>query len=328
MNRHIPWIIHSIIHDYIEIAIDEALNDRTQHEPQLVANLIYFITEAVNNKIRAILKDLNVDISAGGVFVHQQPQVSSSKFPKSKPKAVEIGDLLLLVRYVDTKKRVNRWALLLQAKKSAMPHVILDNPNQHYLYSYWPEFKYSRSTPKLYGKIRKVTGPNLYDGTKYLIIGTSDRLIDVPGYRFWRCRCNSCEDVWAVIPTKLDNTGRRCFHNELYDLIFGEAGRSFIYQPTNNTINWDQVITDLIEITAKRASVYMKRSAGGEGKRGQGVFFCLGNISNMLDGTIETGIDSDYPPLDGPPKISDEPEPDDNEGGGMSIVEFLIKEME
>ena len=149
--------------------INNALSDIGKSEPQLVANLVWEIPRAINN-----LRFSNGEkITSGGVFVHAQPFVKCKNFPDQTKKAVEIGDLLLLRTEVSGEKITNRRALMLQAKKVSSYSIKPDNVNQHYLYATWPSFEYTRSTEELNGKGRCVTGLDLYNATRYLLINNT-----------------------------------------------------------------------------------------------------------------------------------------------------------
>jgi len=138
----------STIFRYLQNALDRALANMSASEPQLVANLIIEITNTINTTIQPIFAKDNLHLSASGVFVHQRPLVKSNKFPKRKPAAVEIGDLLLIIKHQHSNGAISRNALLLQAKKGPLSS-ITKHQNQNYLYAFWPQFKYALATPSL-----------------------------------------------------------------------------------------------------------------------------------------------------------------------------------
>ena len=117
-----------------------------------------------------------------------------------------------------------------------------------------------------------------------------------------------------------------------YDFLFGDAGRSFVYQPQGNNINWDQVITDLMDVTAERITSYLQY--GGGGPRGEGEFLA-GRISGMLGGNFKDNI-KDYDSYHDEKEYKKEYEMDserdfdgnDNKGGGgaISTIEFMFEE--
>ena len=136
---------HRDLYYAIGKSLSKALKDYSQHEPQLVANIVWHIT----NQLNRITFNNGLEIQTGGIFVHQQPQVKCIDFPEDSPGSVEIGDLLFL----RTEKRngvvCSRSALLLQAKKIRSIPASPDNKNQHHLYAKWPPFEYVWSTNAL-----------------------------------------------------------------------------------------------------------------------------------------------------------------------------------
>ncbi len=319
-------------------ALYKAFKDKSQDERQLIANLAYYLPSILNRQLSGIFSPYGISFRAGGVFVHGHPYVTTPNFPKPKPRSVEIGDILLLTTLKRGNGTVSRTALLLQAKKSKAP-AKPDNPNQHHLYAFWPEFEYVRATPALNRKKRKITGPLLYQGAKYLLVGQATPLFLQRCLNCVSCLCDHCYHLKNIYNSGLTTTqpylpdlgGYACFICELYDFIFGNAGRPFVYQPPDNNINWDQVITDLMTVTAKRASIYVKRASKGKGLRGQGLFFLAGDLSNSLGGqlNISKSLITRRSKKDGPPEIPLEDFPDEMEdGGGISIVEFTMEETE
>jgi len=289
-------------------------------EPQVVANLIWNFTTDFNSSIAPIFNKHGVRISSAGVFVHQQPFVRFGS--PNDLKTVEIGDLLLCVTRKRRNGAVSRNALLLQAKVVNKFPIAPDNPNQLDLYAFWPEFTYVRSGG-LNGQSRKITAPDLYNGAKYLLI---------PGSRVSGCICCECcaEEcccenclcsMSSAYPYKPYLSNYYCFTRELYDLIFGNAGRAFIYQPDSNNTNWDQVITDLLGMTSK--SKWMQRASGGFG--GRVVSFACGAPSALT--LVSASPDLWQISNDSPPRVppaNHEPQDD----GGVSILEITVEEAE
>lgn len=271
-------------------AILEADLNFDDAEPRIVSRLLSALMGAFNGNIAGLLSEAGLSVSAGGVFVHQQPQVKSFEFPQKK--AVEIGDLLLIMNFERENGTIDRTALLYQVKKDDYPD---RNENQQYLYKNWPRFEYFRSTPRLNGKERQVTGPHLYNGARYLHILFPDgkihhwlRYHHAFCHFICRGRCRDCDEcallcrvpIVAVDPSRDFQHIHDClplfgsfFIDEMFRFLVGNSGRQFDYQPSGNNINWDQVITDLLDITAQNATSYYK-----DLPRGQGVFQMMGRF--------------------------------------------------
>jgi len=301
--------------------LDLALQNPRQSEPQLVANMVHHIPRAMNGMPQ--ICGGRVSVKAGGVFVHQQPQVKCVGFPEPTPRSVELGDLLLIRSEKRRGTIQTRSALLLQAKKASLP-ATPDNKNQHHLYANWPTFEYTRSTLALNGKKRHITGPDLYAGCKYLLLGTH------PHRSFHHpCCCfpHSHQPVSTAEPTWPELSRYACFVHELASFIISNAGRPFQLPPPKRTRNWDRVIEDLVGITGKRTSVYVKRaSAGTTATRGQCFCFmsgCAWEGAVLLQPT-ETA-EGMFTTDNGPPEVpAEDVDVGARDEGGISIVEFEV----
>lgn len=302
-------------------ALNQALQNISQNEPQLIANIVYHIPKAVNS-----LK-LSFPIVSGGIFVHQQPQVICKNFPTSSPQSVEIGDLLLLRSEIRRGTGKSTSALLLQAKKIDTVPISGLNANQHHLYSSWPSFEYIRSTAKLNGKRRHITGMDLYNAGKYLLIfKNSAHAICVP--TCFLCECNNlCLSVLSAQPQFPKLGHYYCFLKELVDFILGDAGKPYNSPPPKWKRNWDRVINDLIDITAKRASVFIRKASGGTmPQRGQYLCFVTerfpynGSNFKISAKELPDELTKDGPPLVPLEKINEE----DSDGVGISVIEFVV----
>ena len=313
----------------IDSAISHALALPSQSEPQLVANLVWHIPQYLNGMMFS--KGYSIDI--GGVFVHQQPFVKSDDFPRSKPGYVEIGDLLLVRNEVCNGSVNDRRAILLQAKKvdnlSAKP----DNENQHYLYTAWPTFEYVKSTPLLNGKERHVTGPDLYDASKYLLLSKTPKKFNLSIHSGTISIArphgpHSCPAVTAH-PSSPLLSHHVCFVSDLVDFVLGDTGKSFLSPPPKRKRGWDKVIDDLIKVTAERVTTHMNRTSGGlNPKRGvstSSILFMNGFFSDQSTFQKDNSIDvNDFKDnRNGPPEIPESFD-NDNQSGGISVLEFTI----
>lgn len=299
----------------------KALKDRTQREPQLIANMVWHIPQQINS---LALHKAGLNIQAGGVYVHQQPQVKCANFPEAMPQSVELGDLLFLRTEKRNGKVSSSSALLLQAKRFRNLPAKLDNNNQHHLYAKWPPFEYVRSTSRLNGKRRYLAGLDLYNACKYLLIGEPPCwCVDRPF-----CDCivhflNNCA-VLTAQPSYPHISQYRCFFTELADFILGDAGKSYTSPPPKRSRNWDRLIQDLTDITGKRASSLMRRASSGTSpSRGQCLCFLTGSFSDSVSG-LKSLSEAEHMSSDGPPEV---PPPDYNDNstdGGISIIEFVV----
>lgn len=269
-------------------------------------------------------------VAAGGVFVHARPFVTCASFPSASPASVEIGDLLLIRALVVNGKVEERRALPLQAKKTDGIPAAPDNKNQWHLYEQWPGFTYATRSGGLNGKKRHIKEPDMYEAAKYLLIGSDlaascwSQMCPVG----WLChlcyhRLGICAHYTAQ-PTTPELSQYRCFASELVDFLAGNAGKIFD-KPKAMTRGWNRVIQDLIDETAKAQTIFMGRAAGQTKKstRGSGLLF----MSSTKDSKFFSALggikveDSRKPP-DVPDKWGD------GDGGGISIIEFVIEQGE
>ncbi len=309
----------------VNSAVSNALCNSTDSEPQIVANLVWELPRAINR----IVSSGGWTLQSGGVFVHAQPFVKCNNFPDISPSSVEIGDLLLLRTEVRGEQVSNRRALLLQAKKATGFPARPDNTNQLHLYNSWPSFEYVRSTKFLNGKKRHITGLDLYDASRFLLI--SDHGCCHPSQpRFCHLSCHSQCCTLTASPTNPELSHYRCFISELIDFLLGDAGKAFDSPPPSRTRKWDRVIEDLRLVTAKQRSTFVGRAAGTmTGERGQGhVLFFLSGAQPATHGILRSlWMGESYMSEnmnDGPPQVPANWSGEDSESGGISMIEFII----
>ena len=301
--------------------LESALQNPRQSEPQLVANLVYHISRAVNGL--GPLSGRRHTVKAGGIFVHQQPQVLCDDYPEPPPKSVEIGDLLLLRTEVRDSVVRSRSALLLQAKKYKTLPVTPDNRNQYHLYATWPRFTYTRSTKKLNGKKRRIAGLDLHSASKYLLLGSNPQGCTNCPLQYLP---NACKGAMTAQPTMPSLNHYRCFLQELFDFFMGDLGKSFQLPSQPRTRGWDRVMEDLITVTANRATKYIRDAFfEADPYRGQGLCFVTGHFSE--EGAfhrLPNSLIRQYLLRDGPPEVPAEYYEEDPDGGGISTIEVVV----
>ena len=213
-------------------AIYSAFNDVQKSEPELVANLAYYIPKRLNGVTLG-----HVSFLVGSVFIHQKPYVKNISNPSSwKSNYVELGDLLLINNLVENNKTIQRTALLMQAKKfskNTKNSIKPDNPDQLDLYSNWPKFEYIRC-PQLNGQKRYIDckkETDIFNGAKYLLINKRKGLFG----------------DYVSDPTMPTLTRFKPFYSELFDFITGNAGKEFVQLGFGSgDIGWSRVIYDVI----------------------------------------------------------------------------------
>ena len=311
----------------IHKAVVGALSNTSKSEPQLIANLVRELPDALNSVPLAG----GYSLETGGIFVHAQPLVTCKGFPDPTPKSVELGDLLLIRTGIQNGKILERRALLLQAKKASRIPTKPDNANQHHLYANWPSFKYVRSGPELNGKSRHIKGPNLYSGAKYFLIG-DDPVKGCCHHPILHLLCphDDCQ-LWLAEPSHPDLSVYRCFYLELLDFIIGNTGRSFMMPPPKRTRGWDRVIKDLLKQTSKKISAYTRRSKTKGGLRGHGVLELSGVLKRMSTLAVfspELAAMTDTMTINDasdniPPDNEDDGHGNEDDDGGISIIEIV-----
>lgn len=288
-------------------------------EPDYVAQMVFDLPRMINTRLAAHFPP-HTRIAAKAVFVHQSPKVRCATFPSPLPQSVEIGDLLLAISHRHVGGQVDRWAMLLQAKVSRQYDPLLpDNQNQHHLYCLWPQFEYV--TSPLAGQFRNVAGPGLYTGAKYLLI---DPLPGHPRHNQWF--------GWRGImlsahPTQPRLSSVRRFDGQTFRTIFGNGGRAFMLNPPAHD-GWDQVMTDLLTVTAQLVS----RTLQGQ-PRGHGQLFFVDGLPRLLhdaDGSLPLHVPIQHLVSEGqqipPAPLGDGGIPADE--GGISIIEIDVEDEE
>lgn len=305
-------------------ALYESLKNPGQVEPQLVANLVFNLPDRINR----VPFSGGFSVKTGGVFVHAQPFVRYSGFTATST-TVELGDLLLLRTGMKGGVVTDRQALLLQAKKCKRFPVSRIDRNQHHLYAQWPEFEYVRS-PSLNGEIRHIQGMDIYSGAKYLLIGQNNKCLCCSpccGKRICFSGGPATKCVFTAHPSEPDLNHYRCFFDEMYNFILGDAGKAYEIPFPPVTNGWDRVIDDLTKMTSKMKSAYMRRaSSGGSRTRGVSLCFMVGDlpaVSRLSEAGIGGGGDDGED--DGPPEVPSQWYGEDREEGGISTVEFVVE---
>lgn len=254
-------------------AIHSAFNDVQKSEPELVANLAYYIPERLNGVTLG-----HVSFLVGSVFIHQKPYVKNISNPSSwKSNYVELGDLLLINNLVENNEIIQRTALLMQAKKfskNTKNSIKPDNPDQLDLYSNWPKFEYIRC-PQLNGQKRYIDckkETDIFNGAKYLLINKSKGLFG----------------DYVSDPTMPTLTRFKPFHCELFDFITGNAGKEFVQLGCRSgDIGWSRVIYDLIyNISSQRLSRKIAKNLPTP-KKNRGFGYRYGDFSDKYGFVIQ-----------------------------------------
>lgn len=313
------------IYKAICTVLNNSLTPPTSSEPVIVAKIVHELPLALNS--------LHLPIKTASMYVHQRPYVTYNEIEKQDPtnpkKKVEIGDLLLVRTLKKSNGSIIRNALLLQAKKSEDERSALkvgsSNNTQHNLYAYWPDFSYI-SKP-LQGMNRKIVGPNLANGSKYLIFTTMCFPHRYHSYFYddlhFCCDHPPCSFSAIAIPDDL--TRLQCFATELFDFIAGNAGREFVLHPGKGNIGWDQVITDLIEATKSWPSTQTMQKAGYKpNTRQSGTFFFTSGEFDPLGSLYMSDTKADGGGHNGSETLKFLEEMP--EEGGLPIIEFVIDE--
>ncbi|WP_319779067.1 hypothetical protein [Maridesulfovibrio sp.] len=322
------------ISDRIDEAISSAFRNPYLNEPQLIANLVWYLPHFLNNT--AINQHM---IQVGGIFIHSQPLVKYQGLPNPKNKSVELGDLLLLRTSIKNGRVKNKRALLLQAKKFDRLPTKPDNVNQHKLYAEWPTFEYVRASLGLTGDRRHITGMDVYNGTKYLFVRNltgcrkSCKSPIFPSCEYPACT-GDCHSYVTAQPTMPEITQYMDFREELLEFIFGNAGKEYLSPPPSRKRNWDKVIEDLTTITAQSYSLYMTRASNEESKiRGVEVSYGPYNSTTFhkflpamheLSPKIWSIVPQQEEEFEGPPEVASEWGSHEEIGAGISTIEFVV----
>ncbi len=115
-------------------------------EPDYVAELVRTGVPALATAWRPHFASHGITIDILGVFIHQSPMVDFPG-PLGATTRCELGDLLLAVRFPKV-TAPSGTAFLTQAKMSraTVRSVASSDPDQHHLYSTWPDFDLARTS--------------------------------------------------------------------------------------------------------------------------------------------------------------------------------------
>lgn len=264
-------------------------------EPQLVWGLFSAGVASWSTDLKAIFTPHGITVRVGGVFCHSTPMV---KFRGMKGKAVEMGDLLVIIRAKDGKQEW-RSALLFQSKKQSIGSRLPPGDQLHLLQQ-WPRFEYVNGT--LAGEWRKVY-PGPHRGAQYHIIDTQKGVL-IP------CPDNWSRQLSPGFPVQ-------ALSSSLASMISGSEGRNFHSRTGRGTFRgWSRVVWDLLRETGRLdASKYP-----GGGNRRQLSFF-VGGFSNEFLVEIDPAwagvkLESEEPP----PKEPDARAVEGNFGGIPTII--------
>jgi|SRR5690625_3726332 len=311
--------------DYAKLAeaifctLENSFSNIQEYEPKLISNFVYYLPKYINdyNFSKKII------IKSGGIFIHANPLITCKSFPDKSPKSVEIGDLLLIRTLVINKKPQERRALMLQAKKTKNIPTTPDNKNQWHIYEKWPMFTYAKRSGTLTGQVRHIQEPDMYDAAKYLLIGTNHNAqpVFIPYCCLfpWKPYLPAIHNLYTAHPTMTNISRYRSFSAELFQFLIGNAGKIF-QKPEVNDIGWNKVINDLVTMTRHLTTSYIKPPTN---TRGQGSFF----MTNYDSSESYMALNTDgYEGNNGlPPGLE---EIDDSDGGGISIIEFIVEQQD
>jgi hypothetical protein len=192
-----------------------------------------------------------IDVRIGGVFCHGRPKVTIDK-GKHKGKSCEIGDLLLVVRYMNGPV-VTHQALLLQTKIGTTPQYpgVKDSAyKQLVLYTMWPEFTF-------FGNLQRDVKPKgPHPGAQYGFLDICNN------------GCPSCNGTTAIPPSVVI----RQLEATIVDMVFQTGGRQTTLPPPPGTIGWDRVVWDLLLKSVGEAYHWTRGKGRGDRAFRNGLF--------------------------------------------------------
>lgn len=200
-------------------------------EPEIVYNL-FFATRAVK-EWRAGFSSFKPAVQYGGVFTHQKPYVSFSG------QTCELADLLIV--FTDLRKQV-RTAVLYQAKMGRRWKPA--NKTQWHLLTTWPTIAYNPG-PGVVSRTMPFTGrPD--PGANYMLVQKTAVQVETAAANPIFSPTALADDFIAVLNRK--------------------NGRPFSWDRSSARDDWDELIWDLLNHTARTATtvaaVPQSRSAG------------------------------------------------------------------
>lgn len=241
-------------------AIDESLTEsylrtwsnchrkgNSPQEPDYIADLsLNWISDAA--RVLEIVLRSKFRVGITGVYCHQKPLADFGSRP-----APEIGDLLLVLKYQESRSAPIFNSLLFQAKRSSSANFILGSEELHQLklYEEWPKFQYKRAG-HLNNQTRDIHPKRPSTGAKYLLVDSS--------YIGWHGYPMHFPFGCAVPNRSISLT--KSFSDEFIDFLTLDSGK-VISDKSSATEDWSKMIWDLLDITKGKCA---KRGHSGLGK--------------------------------------------------------------
>jgi len=239
-------LIHNSLITSVDFLVDKCnkLGNRPQ-EPDFVASLTLKFTPGLFNILKAVFPKSKFSVT--GVYCHQKPLADIGL-----PKDPEIGDLLLVYIYTDSKGSKKLNSILLQAKISNKPTTTISSADEHQLklYAEWPTFSYKRAGT-LNGTKRDVLPKTINDGAQYLLID------DHPLYGL--SGMTGTFPMGCATPSKPLSINND-LADEIIDFLKFKSGRAFEENPITTKDDWTKMIWDLLNVSKAKAS--KRKNAG------------------------------------------------------------------
>ena len=280
--------------------------NNSPEEPDFVADLILNWTQEFLSILKLTLHP-SLQLGLASVYCHQKPivNIGTSVNP-------ELGDILFVIKYVDSQRKEHFNSLLLQAKISPREYLTVSQNESHqlYLYTNWPKFRYLRANG-LNGQTRDIHPKTITQGAKYLLIDPNPLMTTgIQGTFAYGC---SIPNRHLTISSDLTK--------EILDFICFSTGRTFSSE-NNISEDWSQMIWDLLRITkgkmSRRKNSGLNRFPRNPSSGFDGCGFLEVNNHDSFYGDIE------FSDNDG--NINDTYYKEDDNGGGVSTILIEINE--
>lgn len=228
---------------------------RAGSEPQIIYSL--FFSPGAVSQWTTYMNNWSPSLVYLSVFVHQRPYCDFNDYSAPSPVSplsgpgtykCEIGDLLVVFSDYPASRRV---AALFQAKMSGGPWPP-KNPDQWELYTHWPTFGYTATSPSSSSGRQFRTLPfsgSADSSAQYLILDSS----------------KTSSEITLPLSSPLYSAWGQTVNRALN----GGAGRDFSWDRASAVNDWDYLIWDLLDYTRMWAAPASVAGTGG-GTRGAG----------------------------------------------------------
>lgn len=279
----IPFVTRRELAHRVDLAVEHSfqkirrrIKDGNPTEPDRILSFFLNGLEEIEDNWNPLLALHGVQVSVSGIFIHSTPKViptysssdqqkrAETRFSTANSRSCELGDLLVIVTHEGGDVGAGN-AIIFQAKDGFPEH---GDAMQRRLYEEAGGFSYT--SQRSFGRASRLLPAKDSGALSYWDIKMDRHRWAFHPYLGYRTTTLDAADA-RICDADADPTysrGRNVFGETIQRLVFSDSGEQFA-PPTPGNSDWDQIIRDLVEKTAKRAlTAKMVNTHGIAGNRG------------------------------------------------------------